>query len=317
MIANVLSRFWLPNIENVCFNVPQNNLKSWLADEQYCIKSIISQKHFELAITNRNKYIQVMAEECFNFEIAAFESVLNINEITTAPKSHAWLLITLYYAAFFSAHAILRIFGRTCTQFERGHMLAVMRLARSSGLLPATIKNIDAGSYLTFYDLSNNFVRMKKVDNSHVSLWVCFEELLKDLRDYISPLQVPTKIKNKLILGLIELSDSLSDYNRKLDQSNWLSIQRNKINYQLPHSFWYPYVGTRVNSKEIVVRIKNIESNFVKLSINKNNYYERFVDTSIKIICLLKELHYEMCHKSIKIHNFQKPYIRELVKKLK
>jgi len=56
---------------------------------------------------------------------------LGITAVGNLPKSTAWILIRAYYAAFFAAHSILRMFGNLCIQLESPETFALDHVAQS------------------------------------------------------------------------------------------------------------------------------------------------------------------------------------------
>ena len=60
---------------------------------------------------------------------------MGIGIVGGLPKSTGWILIRAYYAAFFAAHSLLRMFGISCIQLDAQQITAISRVAHALGLL--------------------------------------------------------------------------------------------------------------------------------------------------------------------------------------
>lgn len=214
----------------------ESDLKAWIANGQYLISNglVTSAKNkatsFELTFQQHKALYTSLANDCNRFSQAAIESMWSISKVEKLPKSAGWATVQMYYSAFFAAHAILRIFGRACTQLEQSHVEKVFEIACATNT-DNNITSIENGFY--FSEISGNEVRFKKLKDSHADTWSSFSNLLTWLIDNIA---------NTTGLG-VHKSDAaslISNIKAIIHRSgaakgNWLSQVRNKINYQHSH----------------------------------------------------------------------------------
>lgn len=232
-----------------CTSNSESDLKAWLANGKYLMHSALTVKntnaniktsnHFELFINDKNSLYQSLSYDCNRFSQAAIESMYTIKQDENLPKSSGWATVQMYYASFFAVHAILRIFGRSCSQLERSHVKKVHDIAVATNHCSQT-SSIENGFYSSTINVQNNTLEFSKLKDSHADTWGSFNALLSDLISDIpdkttgiqahrlSAMDLLSKIK-----GLISKSGSL--------RGNWLSTLRNQINYQHTHGVWFPY----------------------------------------------------------------------------
>jgi uncharacterized protein (UPF0332 family) len=216
------------------------DLRAWLANRDYSIVKNITSSSFTLLHKSEYNFFTALANDCNRMSQASFETISSIQPNLQLPKSLAWCVIQTYYAAFFAAHAILRLFGWSCSQLEADHVLKVLELAQLTSC-DANINQISCGFYVAKYDRKTRHVAFEKVKDSHADTWASFSSLLFELFDQIQDYTVGIS-KHKL-----DAMDILSDLRQRLTQNgscsrgNWLSVMRNDINYKHSHGVWFPY----------------------------------------------------------------------------
>ncbi len=118
--------------------------------------------------------LSAVAGDVSRMSIASFESMASITKVPQFPKSLAWLVIKSYYAAFFASHAILRMLGTSCSQFDRQQMNVVSKIADLYGMSGGTTPA--AGFYKCTYDVPSKLCAevLKSQRVSHEGLWSVF-----------------------------------------------------------------------------------------------------------------------------------------------
>jgi hypothetical protein len=105
--------------------------------------------------------------------IAAIESVSGIKPEQCLGKSGAWGIIRAYYSSFFAAHAIMRMFGVSCTQLESTHVNHIYNYAKAVGL-HGTLNKIESGFYEIKIDKAFDHIEFNKFSDPHADTWGTF-----------------------------------------------------------------------------------------------------------------------------------------------
>jgi len=232
----------------------QSDLKAWTANGEYLISKYLAPSskdratEFQLSIKNPSALHASLANDCNRFAQAAIESMWSVGKVNNLPKSTGWAAVKMYYSAFFAAHALLRLYGRSCTQFEKAHMDKVFQIA-SATQMDGGISSIEHGFY--FSSALNGEIRFKKLKDSHSDTWVEFSKLLIWLIDNIPNTTGLGAHKSNALTFMADIKKTI--HKSGATKGNWLSQTRNKFNYQHSHGVWYPYKGASHN-QEIVLR---------------------------------------------------------------
>ena len=226
---------------------PQSGLKHWLSNENYYVDSISSSKLFQLACRDRSEFKSAMAFEALKFSLNCQQTMFGIRSINEFPKISAWHLIQAYYAAFFAAHSTLRLFGRSFTQLETGHVDQIsFRAASEVGIS----QKLNDGQFDVKFDENQSTAKFSNGGKSHKGLWKCYVNLLNDVSTEV--LQVRGNSKS-----IQDLSTQFSDLETLLrsgaghDSGNWLSIIRNEVNYRGPDAVWFPFSKNKIQSDDL------------------------------------------------------------------
>ncbi len=235
----------------------QSDMKAWIANQNYWIaKPLINRKgnkasEFSLVFRNSAELYASIANDCNRFSQASIESIWLVNKNSVLPKSTGWAMVQLYYSAFYASHALLRIFGRSCTQLASEHVKKVYDVAfatsQDNGVL-----SIENGFYSSI--ILGHEIVYKKLKDSHADTWYSFINLLAWIIDNMS---------NTTGIGVHKTSaiTLISDLKAMLTRSgstrgNWPSQIRNKIHYQHTHGAWFPYRGALHNHNLV---LKNLD----------------------------------------------------------
>jgi hypothetical protein len=240
-IEDVFRSFLAPGINNVPIN-KSINLSNWLKNGSgFQIYQQVQTTEFQINVFDRNEFLLPISQDCNRFSCSSIESVIKIEDFRILPKSIAWVLIKQYYAAFYSAHFLLRALGLSLTQLDTEVINSIKKIADLYGTLNSV--NIESGYYLIDYSDINRILKCKKVNinfdgGSHVALWKLFGNKLKDMSIEMlakfSTVDVQS-ISNKLT----DLIDNLSYVGS--NNCSWLTRMRNDLNYKHLFGVWHPY----------------------------------------------------------------------------
>ena len=221
------------------------DIRGWVANQNYFIDSDIEESNFVLR-TNDSQFFVSLANDCDRMSRASFETACNIQANPIFPKSASWHFIQSYYAAFFAAHALLRIFGVSCTQFEIAHMDKIREqakvLRKDNG-----IQRIKGGFFKLEYKARSKEILFTRVNDSHKDTWTSFYNLVKTLIQSIDKTTALTKDKLEATDLLINIKDGLTK-SRAGTAGNSPSILRNNINYKHNYGLWYPFKGQNLGA---------------------------------------------------------------------
>jgi hypothetical protein len=241
-IERVLRQFWLPGIGNV-MGKTQRGLQAYLLDDRYRIFSLPTPSVFEITPFDAEEIKRAICHDLSRMACAAFESFYALSPPDGLEKSCGWAAIRAYYGAFFAAHSIIRIFGRTCSQLDASHLQFVTRVGSFTHGLDVIHS---AGIYYGKWDERNSTLRFFKptgnvVGGSHEVTWKLFLETLGELRNsLLSPGAVGLAADlQQAALDLDSFRAGLCEGG--LNNGSWLSSIRNKVNYRHDFDAWFPY----------------------------------------------------------------------------
>ena len=267
------------------------DLKAWLASGRYLLEHPLAATangraaEFKLRFQEPQLLFAALANDCNRFSQASIETMWCIGKVEKLPKSTSWASIQMYYSAFFAAHAILRLFGRACTQLDTTHVDMVYQVAQATNM-DSNVSGIENGFYISI--IENGCVEYKKLKESHADTWLSFNNLLTWIINNLANTSGLGKHKSSAIDLISDLKASLT--RSGASKGNWPSMLRNRINYQQSHGVWYPYKGA-VHDPDAVLRntewLKLPDS--FELKTNKNDIQMLF-NVSNSILSLMYSL---------------------------
>ena len=234
---------------------------------------------------------------------AALESMLAISQVEELPRSTAWTIIQVYYAAFFAAHGLLRMFGIMCLQMDAVSMSAFDKIASAFSCLPGN--GFEKGFYICSYDATNKTINFKKSSavkkGSHEVLWEVFATKIRDMADKLlrrSQIYMPAAMK------LTELEENLRDYG--LSDGSWLSHVRNLVNYRHEYGTWFPYKNGYSSPKRFFEMLASWRSDPLGLQLHHRSkvHLETHIASCVMIVSLCRCVALEMKQKCPKGRSF-------------
>lgn len=242
LFADVLRPFWIRGLNEVTGRQIKE-IAGWVSDEDYQIYNDVHPKRFVLDVSNTAHLVRAYAAELDRIAIASFETVARI-EFSGESKSMAWQCIQRYYAAFFSAHSLLRILGTGCNTLGKTQCNSVLKVASVWGV--AAPHSLPGGLYCFSYDaIRQQFSATHVVSGPHESFWRQFDAKLGEIVNSILASQtsftVDLRTRQAVALKLSQLRANLS--RPSAPQGGWLTQVRNGINYDHKWATWWPYSG--------------------------------------------------------------------------
>lgn len=256
--------------------------KKWISKEDFYLDSYDNANKFTCFCRNESSLKESMATDAFRFLINALQTLSEVQEKTPCNKVSSWVIIQTYYAAFFSAHSILRLFGRPFVYLATGHTNI---FKTRSELELGERKNFKNGNFLGIFNSNTRYIDFSFYDNSHAGLWKGFF----DLCDWISRESLSLNTTQTNISIVYSYFDDLRralTKNGSFEGGNWLSHFRNEVNYQFYEGAWFPFSRNEINFRDFARGIKRWRSNFISPleAISSENDLEKFMKLSIVII---------------------------------
>lgn len=225
------------------------DFKKWISSGNYIVRNIPTSKIIEIEINNEYAFHHMLAFDGCRMACASFETMENIQTVKSLPKSFGWIAIKSYYAAFFSAHSILRCFGYTCSQLERGHITLLNSYGQALGI--TGMIRPEAGFFAGKYNPSTRMHTIKKMRNTHEDTWRTLVKCLRAISNDILNVSGLTPHKQQVSADLDDIIFRLTDHDR-LIHGSYLSQYRNAVNYRHEHDAWHPYGKHGIKAEKII-----------------------------------------------------------------
>jgi hypothetical protein len=283
-----------------------NGLASWVTSEEFQVYIPLASDTAVLNFAAPDTLLAAYAADCARMAAAAVETLDGITPSTALPKSIGWILIQSYYSAFFSAHAVLRMFGRTCTQFDAGQITSIHGVADVYGTRAGI--SLTRGQYGGVIDSVAKTIVLRKrsgVDGgSHGAMWGLFLELIRDLTTKI--LAAPsTTAAQQVATKLIELDAALTWAGA--GNGTWLSQMRNRTNYQMAFGAWFPYTERVKYYDSLTPATELWRSDPMKIQVwgARGRDLQKFLEASMLIVAICRVLCQDMSVRCPKGKSFQ------------
>lgn len=181
--------------------------------------------------------IGALAGDCCRFSFAAFQTISPVATEIVQRDTVAWSLVKVYYAAFYAGHALIRVFGESCTFFDRRH---AERLTELGGILGRERSfNIEAGLYRCALTPNSSALKCTKTRGAagiHEAFWTVFGTHLQRL----SEATLTGALVSADARAVFSQLDALVEIMRRRTGYSWLSGVRNDLQYRQAHGVWFP-----------------------------------------------------------------------------
>jgi hypothetical protein len=227
-----------------------------------------------------------LAADCCRFALASFQTAAQLQQEILQRDSVAWSLVKLYYSAFYAGHTLIRIFGESCSYFERHHVNRLNEMGVAFGRVPNF--QIESGVYRCVLSDDATAIKCTKVRRSpggaHESFWDVFGNRIRLVGE--STLRGPlTRTDAQSAFSQIENLRSV--LSRRTGYS-WLSGVRNDLQYRHRFGVWFP---AQLNSRErqalsSVVRSWDQDPMGINLQLGKRQTLNEFAAGCTFVISL-------------------------------
>lgn len=318
MFEEILRPFWIERL-NTITGIPKTNLIGIIdSKKDYVVYDNIGSQDFSLTVTDYDLFLTGFASDINRFGCAAVESINDIHYTALFKKSHAWKCVKCYYAAYYSVHALLRIFGISCTNFEQLNLSPIQKIADAYSTRNGV--TIEKGYYQCKLDYPDKKLICSKIvrsgnKGSHEQLWEVFLIKLDDIIAQIKT-KPPSPSTQQAIIVLADLRNNLTYLGS--NGGNWLSKVRNEISYKHPNGLWFPYRTSENYFKKIegVISKWNQPMESVDLSGYIGQPILRFINTSVFLVMLYLTVAKELDKSCTKGNSFQHQGVLSLIRRI-
>lgn len=250
-----------------------DDFKAFLSSQRYTPSTVNGL--FSLRPYMGDELVSALSGDCSKFSRAACETIAGLRTEPKAPKNAAWFVVRSYYAAFYSAHAFLRLFGRTCTNLDGVELTKLKEAATAYGHEAPS-----KGFYKVNISADQQTLEFEKLQNSHEDTWATVYKVLGELRNAAATVAAPKASRDITVQLLSDIRDTMS-CNGRFANGNYLSFFRNQVQYRFAEQTWYPY-GSKafplpISAEEIAKSV--LEGRYQPL--NGSSDVVKFINTSL------------------------------------
>jgi hypothetical protein len=278
---------WCPGLAQLTGH-PKGTVHDWLGTATYAPS--VAGKALRLGGINNQRFLEALGSDINRIAAAASETLRNISEIEDLPKSMAWPYVKLYYASFFYAHTLLRVWGRSPSYFRTLELIPLRNAL--TGYAVISPYKVQTGSYLLSADLNTSAVEMQSDAGSsgtHEAVWRELYKALSDLQLAVANGPYLTPDKTRLDAELKSFRALISKNGGNL---SWPSQMRNDIQYRQTEGVWYPYHGkakTAALQQEVLTLVTG-QANLSKLISVTGNDLLLFRSACTAVICFVRSV---------------------------
>ena len=294
LLIDSLRRFWTTGIATQRAD-PALHVSTWLARPTYFVTEVPSADRFTLTLPDIDEATPLFAATANKTFSACFETMISIAEVDRSPRSLAWALVKLYYAAYFGAHGVMRACGRGCINLDAVDTTRVLDNARAYGIANNVAK-INSGLYSVLLDTTAGTLSFVSLGSkgSHEALWYSFAAFLDQLVAQ-SPALIPVEPQRKLFDDKVNGIKTLLCL-EGANGGNWLSKFRNLVQYRQGYGAWHPYSIDRRFPGTMLTKtderfMQSPDSFSLKADLTRDTKrIETFVEASSFLSALAREL---------------------------
>lgn len=298
-LVRMLRALWLPALVDVTGPV-KSAVRDWLLEGEYQVSHSTQGNRFSLDITANQPLLNAFAADINRMASSAFETLLGIQKHPVSPSSSGWLIIETYYAAFFAAHALLRMFGVSVTQLDWQHTITIHSIANKYGQT-SSIKPHE-GTYTCQFEppkahLDCHLLAQK--GGVHQVFWSVFANEVNKWSNDVLLINTETSLNKQAVSArLLALVDNLRGGGSST--ASWLSQVRNSVNYRHELGCWFPHKYERPSYSRLHdhVRLWLNDPLSIDLTVLTDQDLKGFQNTCSCIVAIARELTEELAERS-------------------
>jgi hypothetical protein len=295
---------WLNGLSSLTGSPPLG-LRDWLVAGTYAFQVPPSTQSFEFFVPNLSEAVQAYAHDANRMSCGAFESVMSIAPVINMRRSLAWFALKAYYAAFYSAHAFLRLQGTSLTQLDAREATRIASVAQAYGY--ATARTIRSGFHSIYFEPVSKTITASQVaasgGGSHEILWAKYAEALRRLITRVQSSALLSTDKAAVISKLTQAVTLLSQSNSP--KGNWLSKVRNEINYRHGMGLWYPHPASNNVERCMTLIRTELRCDPIDNQLENNDGFDAFLTLCLFVVNLTRVTIIDMSNLHLNRSSFQ------------
>jgi hypothetical protein len=184
--------------------------------------------------------VNAIASDSARLASASFQTIATASKDITGTGGIAWGLIRSYYGAFYAGHALTRLFGESCSYFDRNHITRISMLGAALGQKPGF--KLESGMYRCLLNRAATALECANLraggGGTHELFWNVFGGRIKNISEEVL-LGALAGHEAQLVFSKVDaLTQSIRGYGAPLH--SWLSVIRNEIQYRHNFGVWFP-----------------------------------------------------------------------------
>lgn len=241
-------------------------VRTWLLQGGYYVRTDSTGDEFHLTTNDARDFLSYVAYDFSRFALSSWESLAVCRYERDAVSLLGWPLIKLYYAAFFAAHSLMRADGGGVIRVERDQ---ARHLTEYGKLIVGDDFSVSPGNFEIFTNqdaggaLEVRLIRLAEGGGAHDGFWKRFSAFLTSVEQREVAQSAPNA--NDIVAEITALQGLLRA--KGGDNGTWLSVIRNRINYQHDFDVWFPTKTANV-AYEALDTARNLETRNIRLDYN-------------------------------------------------
>lgn len=313
-LAVAMRSYWIPEIHNA--DAYDKSMANHLRTRDYYIIELPAGSNFKVYYNSHREAVKPYSYDMMRMFCASIETLTGISKNPIFNRGGGWIVIQLYYAAFFAAHSILRSVGYSMTKIDSHHIHGLDKRSRDYGYrTPLAVPTGFYGIKYTPRSFASEFTKESSGGGSHEIIWKELERLFKT----ISADAANGSFVNLRRIEQLEVQALSSALNTIISSQGgsgpWLSYIRNQVNYQQDFGIWYPYKKDAEDLVRIYDDHKDIwlnECNQIYIDV-KDPVMLRFVRVCMFIISLARENVYQLSEVSERQRNIYNSRVIKMI----
>ena len=267
------------------------SLNEWLSDGEFQFYVEVNDGARFFVDFADDKLLRAIAADSNRLAMSSYETIISILPDPKLSRSTSWLLIKVYYAAFFAAHSLLRMFKKPCFFLEGSLAKKLGATAEIYGMLRT--HSIESGTFSSSINFETKQILFRKRNNrggSHAAVWHELSLLIDELGSDVIARSAPNSRDRQVVLKLDNLKKSLMLSGNGF---SWLTDTRNLVNYEFRYGSWYPYKGvskSAVDGFYSSARLWQTDPMSLDVKIKSQNDLKGFIRCCCFVIGVMREM---------------------------
>lgn len=226
----------------------------------------------------------VVAADCSRLAVASLQSIIEATRLTGDKFAVPWSIIQAYYAAFYAAHAIVRILGGGCCWLESQH---TDRIRNSASVIGVALPfRVEPGNYRCAVSPSGTsfeWTRMTSGKGTHESFWSYFESFVRTKAAAVLAGPISPQDGQAAFAQLT----ALLDFSVVRRSPYWMSRIRNEVQYQFEHGVWHATVLSAPDRNAISKLVASWDRDPMEINLNSGSRLGDLGDLSVSAAFLV------------------------------